>query len=172
MGAMASKITSLTIVYSTVYSDTDQRKHQSSASLAFVWGIHRILAPVISHLQASRRSITLEDLKTGDQWIPAQMTSNSENVFISWRHHVSKHRDSWRADGTLHALPVLLFFGKMIMIFAVPPGAGVTNTILLASRLPISNFLTWLLIGWQHRRRSLVGKCQPPPRGFLHRDIS
>ena len=30
-----------TVVYSTVYSDADQRKHQSSASLAFVWGIHR-----------------------------------------------------------------------------------------------------------------------------------
>ena len=41
MGAMASQITSVTIVYSTVYSDTDQRKHQSSASLAFVRGIHR-----------------------------------------------------------------------------------------------------------------------------------
>ena len=41
MGAMASQITSLTIVYSTVYSGTDQRKHQSSASLAFVWRIHR-----------------------------------------------------------------------------------------------------------------------------------
>ena len=41
MGAMASQITSLTIVYSTVYSDTYQRKHQSSASLAFEWGIHR-----------------------------------------------------------------------------------------------------------------------------------
>ena len=41
MGAVASQITSLTIVYSTVYSDTVQRKHQSSASLAFVWGIHR-----------------------------------------------------------------------------------------------------------------------------------
>ena len=41
MGAIASLITSLTIVYSTVYSDADQRKHQSSASLAFVWGIHR-----------------------------------------------------------------------------------------------------------------------------------
>ena len=41
MGAIASQITSLTIVYSTVYSDADQRKHQSSASLAFVWGIHR-----------------------------------------------------------------------------------------------------------------------------------
>ena len=41
MGAIASQIGSLTIVYSTVYSGADQRKHQSSASLAFVWGIHR-----------------------------------------------------------------------------------------------------------------------------------
>ena len=41
MGAIASQITSLTIVYSIVYSDADQRKHQSSASLAFVLGIHR-----------------------------------------------------------------------------------------------------------------------------------
>ena len=41
MDAMASQITSLTLVYSTVYSGTDQRKHQSSSSLAFVWGIHR-----------------------------------------------------------------------------------------------------------------------------------
>ena len=46
MGVMASKIGRLTIVYSTVYSGADQRKHQSSASLAFVWGIHR--APVNS----------------------------------------------------------------------------------------------------------------------------
>ena len=41
MSAIASPITSLTIVYSTVYSDADQRKHPSSASLAFVLGIHR-----------------------------------------------------------------------------------------------------------------------------------
>ena len=41
MSAIASHITSLTIVYSIVYSDTDQRRHQSSASLAFVRGIHR-----------------------------------------------------------------------------------------------------------------------------------
>ena len=38
---MASQITSFTIVYLTVYSGADQRKHQSSASLAFVRGIHR-----------------------------------------------------------------------------------------------------------------------------------
>ena len=41
MDAIASQITNRTIVYSNVYSGADQSKHQSSASLAFVWGIHR-----------------------------------------------------------------------------------------------------------------------------------
>ena len=41
MGEIASEITSLTIVYSTVYSGADEWKHQSSASLAFVQEIHR-----------------------------------------------------------------------------------------------------------------------------------
>ena len=41
MGAIASQITSLAIVFSVVCSDVDQRKHQSSASMAFVRGIHR-----------------------------------------------------------------------------------------------------------------------------------
>ena len=58
MGEIASQITSLTIVCSTAYSDADQRKHQSSASLAFVRRIHR-----------------------------GQKASNAENVSIWWRHH-------------------------------------------------------------------------------------
>ena len=41
MGGIASQITSLTIVYTILYSGSDLRKHQSSASLAFVQGIHR-----------------------------------------------------------------------------------------------------------------------------------
>ena len=42
MGAMASLFTSLAIVYSIVYlAGTDQRKHHSSALLAFVRGIHQ-----------------------------------------------------------------------------------------------------------------------------------
>ena len=41
MCAIASTITGLTIVYSTVYSGADQRKHQSSVSLVFLWGSHR-----------------------------------------------------------------------------------------------------------------------------------
>ena len=41
IGSIASQITSLTIVYSNDYPGSDQRKHQSSASLAFVRGMHR-----------------------------------------------------------------------------------------------------------------------------------
>ena len=41
MDALTSLITSLTIVYSTVYSDADQRNYQSFVSLAFVWGLPR-----------------------------------------------------------------------------------------------------------------------------------
>ena len=63
MGAIAFQITSLTIVYSTVNSEADQRKHQSSLSLAFV-----------------------NSPETGES--PAQMASNAENVSIWWRHHV------------------------------------------------------------------------------------
>ena len=40
MSAMASQITSLTVVYSTVYSGADKKNYQSYAVLAFVRGIH------------------------------------------------------------------------------------------------------------------------------------
>ena len=41
MGVMASQISGGSIICSNVGSGTDQRRHQSFASLAFVWGIHR-----------------------------------------------------------------------------------------------------------------------------------
>ena len=41
ISTIAFQIISLTIIYSIVFSDADQRKYPSSASLAFVWGIHR-----------------------------------------------------------------------------------------------------------------------------------
>ena len=41
MGAVASQITSLTIVNSTVYSGEDKKTHQNSTSLAFVRGIRQ-----------------------------------------------------------------------------------------------------------------------------------
>ena len=49
MSAMASQITGVTIVYSTVCSSADQRKRQSSASLAFVRGVH--MWPYYVHLK-------------------------------------------------------------------------------------------------------------------------
>ena len=65
MTTMTSEITSLTGVYSTVYSHADQIKHQSSASLAFVCG---------------------EFTGTGE--FPEQRASYAENVSIWRRHHV------------------------------------------------------------------------------------
>ena len=62
MGAIASQITSLTICYSIVYSGADQSKHQSSASLAFVRGIHR--GPVNSPHKwpVPRKMFTFDDV--------------------------------------------------------------------------------------------------------------
>ena len=62
MIAIASQITSLTIVYSTVYSDADQRKHQSSASLAFVRGIHRGPANSPHKWPVSRKMFLFDDV--------------------------------------------------------------------------------------------------------------
>ena len=62
MDTMESQITSLMIVYSTVYSGAYQRKHQISASLAFVRGIHRW--PVNSPLKGSvtRKMFPFDDV--------------------------------------------------------------------------------------------------------------
>ena len=62
MGAMASQITSLTIVNSTIYSGADESKHQAR---------HHCLC--VGNLPG-----------TGE--FPAQMASNAENVSIWWHH--------------------------------------------------------------------------------------
>ena len=62
IGAIASQITSLTIVYSTVYSDADERKHQSSASLAFVWGIHGWRVNTPHKLPITRKMFRFDDV--------------------------------------------------------------------------------------------------------------
>ena len=62
MSAMASQITGVSTVCSTVCLGADQRKHRSCLSVAFAMRIH---------------------------WFPSQRASNVENVFIWWRHHVA-----------------------------------------------------------------------------------
>ena len=62
MGAVASQITSLTIVYSTVYSGADQRKYQSSASLAFLWGINRGQVKSQDKWPVTRKMFSFDDV--------------------------------------------------------------------------------------------------------------
>ena len=61
-GAMAYQITSLTIVYSIVYSGVNQRKHQSSESLAFVWGIHRWSVNSPHKSAVTRKMVPFDDV--------------------------------------------------------------------------------------------------------------
>ena len=70
MGAIASQITSLTIVYSTIHSDADQRKHQSSASLAFVRGIHRgpVNSPWIPRTKGQYRGKCFHLMMSSCRW--------------------------------------------------------------------------------------------------------
>ena len=84
MGMIASQITSLMIVYSTVYSDADQRKHQNSASLAFVQGIHR------------------EPVNTPP--------NNLENVSFWWHHEKSNDMISWKILFMLIFLIFIIFY--------------------------------------------------------------
>ena len=62
ISAMAPQVTSLTIVYSTVYSGTDKRKHQSSASLAFVGGIHRWPVNSLHKRPVTRKMFPFDDV--------------------------------------------------------------------------------------------------------------
>ena len=62
MGAIASQITSLTIVFSIFYSDADKKKHQSSASLAFVRGIHRFPVNSPHKRPVTRKMFPFDDI--------------------------------------------------------------------------------------------------------------
>ena len=62
MSVIASQITSPTIVYSTVYSGTYQRKHQSPTSLAFVQGIHQGLVNSLHKWPVTRKMFPFHDV--------------------------------------------------------------------------------------------------------------
>ena len=75
MSGMASQISSLTIVYSTVYPGADQRKHQSPASLAFVRGIHRRPVNSPHKWPVTRKMFPFDDVI---------MISLPMNVWVAW----------------------------------------------------------------------------------------
>ena len=109
MNSIASHITSLTTVYSNVHSGANQRKHQSSASLAFVWEIHRWPVNFPRKWPVRRKMFPFDDVIMG--WshdrcatdnsketllafcgenlrtvgYPSQRVCNAESVSMSWR---------------------------------------------------------------------------------------
>ena len=72
------------MVYSTVYSDTDQRKHQSSASLAFVRGIHREPVYSLHKWPVTRKVFPFDDviMNGREMWqvdsVPMIIKTNTE----------------------------------------------------------------------------------------------
>ena len=70
MGAMAYQITSLTINNSTVYTGADQRKHQNSASLAFVWIFKTKF--VVIYITVFKRYISIQHNIYVSVWINLQ----------------------------------------------------------------------------------------------------
>ena len=90
MGTIASQITSLTIVYSIVYSDADQRKDQSSASLAFVRGIHRWPVNSPHKWPVTRKMFPFDDvIMMGD--IERHGRQTGRHWRCEWAHHISKN---------------------------------------------------------------------------------
>ena len=94
MDALASQITVLTIVYSTVYSDADRRKHQSSASLACVWGIHRWPMNTPHKWPVTRKMFPFDDVITWVaefgfhikwRWRCVRLTLEMPRYFSSYR---------------------------------------------------------------------------------------
>ena len=86
MSTIASQITSLTIVYLTVYSGAYQRKHQSSASLAFVRGIHR--GPVNSPHKGpvTRKMFPFDDVIMENMWVNSGSNSAVEGWILDGWH--------------------------------------------------------------------------------------
>ena len=129
MSTMASQITSLMIVYSTVYSGADQRKHQSSTSLAFVQGIHRSLVNSLHKWPVTRKMFPFDDIIMsckaltaiylqdniphfpGDEW--------QAKYFNYWKavYHVTTDQRDWQDTMMLHLRnSVRIFLGKSFMV--------------------------------------------------------
>ena len=81
---MASQITSLTIVYSTVYSGADQRKHESSASLAFVRGIHWWPVHFLHKGPVMRKMFPFDDVIISRSSLIENRMKNAKSTHFYW----------------------------------------------------------------------------------------
>ena len=107
--AVASQITSLTIVYPTLYQDADQSKYQSSASLAFVWGIHR--GPVNSPHKwpVTRKMLPFDDVIMLQQKQSWMLNLSTETT----RLHTHNHYKPCFTSAIRRQIWICFFFVKM-----------------------------------------------------------
>ena len=98
MTMLASQITSLTVVYSIVYSDVNQRKHQSSASLAFVREIHRRPVNFPHKWPVTRKMFPFDDVIIAPQ-----------NVYFTQEKHVWLYKciDDVSANNIIYCIFVI-----------------------------------------------------------------
>ena len=126
MNAMASQITSLAIVYSTVYSGADQRKHKSSKSLAFVRGIHRWPVNSPRNGPVKRKMVPFDDVIMFKWFLPRTTSSCIYRYFERDLHYAGSRLASIHWPKTSWWLQILR--GQI--------GANSsTNTMLTLSRL-------------------------------------
>ena len=95
MDAIVSQITSLTIVYSTVCSAADQRKHQSSESLAFVWGIHRGQVNSPHKWPVTRKMSPFDNVIMLLPVTPAHQQTKEEPRFSCYLRVYGEPRNNW-----------------------------------------------------------------------------
>ena len=115
MGTMASQITSLTIVFSTVYLDTDQRKHQNIKPylhlidilkscviwIKFNWEWKHLLGP-FSWMRLSDRVLCVVSDEIRTQWF--HVTTPDRPVFVRYQ-LMCYRRVTFQTHFTLQGVP-------------------------------------------------------------------
>ena len=138
VSVVASQITSLTIVYSTVYPDSDQRKHQSSVSLAFVWGIHR--GPVNSP----------------HKWPVTRKMSPLDDVIMVKRSVIWKAKRSIKVFNLVASVLAVLWRSGHLWDPCWPSFGRVLNTTWERSRIFSSEETEILLLWWNHSLNTIL----------------
>ena len=129
MSAIASQITGVAIVYSTFCSGADQRKHPSSASLAFVRGIHRWPVNFPRKGPVTRKMFPFDDVIMS----PKEVTLYIQNAMDPTRFRIH--------DITQHAFSTL---SEILFVCVLLVGSAVSKD-------------AWLIISWSDCNNCLDG---------------
>ena len=126
LSAMAYQITGVSIVYSTVWSGANQRKHQSSASLAFVSGIHRWPVNSTHKGSVTRKMFPFDDvimvylLALSCNVIMYTFVLNSPLDFMPMKCHYYHHMSQFVPCLYINLMYVIILdFSYNVIIFAV-----------------------------------------------------